>query len=119
MKRILIALLIVLFLSTGTLAGEWCKQSTQKTADAAITTSEGVFYGIIFSTDSANYVDVDVYDNASAASGTKLIPTTRITTSATDRVQSISFMPPIRFYNGIYVDITCSGTINYMVYWGN
>lgn len=119
MKRILTALLIVLFLSTGVFAGEWMKQSTQLDDDAAITIKEGVFHGVIIISDSSDYIDMDIYDNATEASGTKLIPTVRITTSSTDRIQTISLSPPVRFYNGIYVDITTNGTVKYMIYWEN
>lgn len=116
MKRLLMALLLTLFLTTGAWAGEWMKQSAQQTADAAITASAGVLHGIIVITDATNAVTLNMYDNATAASGTKLIPTSTITTGDTDRIQSISLYPPVRFYNGIYVNITCSGTVSYMVY---
>jgi len=117
MKRIFIALLLVLFLCTGAWAGDWMKQSAQLDDDSAITTSGGVFHRVIIISDSSDYIDIDIYDNATAASGTKLIPTTRITTSSTDRIQSISLDPPVRYYNGIYVDITTNGTAKYMVYY--
>ena len=38
------------------------------------------------------------------------------TTSATDRIQSVMFGTPIKCWNGIYVNITTSGTVAYMVY---
>ena len=98
-------------------AGDSCKTSETKTADAAITTSGGLFHGITVVTDATNAVTLNIYDNATAASGRKLIPTdTVITTSAADRVQTYSVYPPVEYYSGVYVDITCSGTVAYMVY---
>jgi len=118
MKRLLIALLI-LFMATGAWAGGdlWCKGSDEQTDDAAITTSAGIFHGIIVTTDGQNTVTVSIYDHASAASGTEIIPTT--TVAAAIRIQPISVSPGVRFYNGIYVDITTSGTTTYEVYYKN
>ena len=113
MKKILIALLIVLFATTAFAA---MKNSGAKSADALIATGQGVFYGIIVSTDSTNAVTLDIYDNTSA-SGTKLIPTSTITTASDDRIQSITFENGVEFYKGIYVDITCAGTVGYNVYY--
>lgn len=117
MKKILTGLLIVLFLCTGAVAGDWMKQSIQYSGSTANPTSSGgVFHGVIIISDGSDYVDMDIYDNT-AASGTKLIPTIRITTSSTDRIQSISMNPPVRYYNGIYVNITTNGTVKYMIYY--
>lgn len=116
-KRYLTLLFILLLIPTLLFAGEWCQPSEEKTADAAITTSEGLFHGITVITDATNAVTVSIYDNATAASGTELIPTWTVTTSSTDRVQTYSIIPPVKYYNGVYVDITCSGTVTYMVYY--
>lgn len=94
-----------------------CMPSDEQSASAAILAADGWFHGITVITDGANAVTVDIYDNASAASGTKLIPTATITTSATDRIQTINPPKPIRVKNGIYVNVTCSGTVGYMVYY--
>jgi len=89
--------------------------SAEKDADAAITSGYGWFHGIIVATDGTNAVTVDIYDSASAT-GRKLIPTTVITTSANDRVQAIGYGEEDVYYRlGIYVDITCAGTVGYMV----
>ena len=93
------------------------EQSSQQTADAAILGLEGYFFGIIVITDAVNSVQVDAYDNATGASGDKLFPTWEVTTSVNDRIQTLSFDPPLDFSNGIYVDITTSGTAKYMVYY--
>jgi hypothetical protein len=120
-KKVLLTILVAIFLSliTGSvIAEEWCHPSAVQTASAAVRTSAGIFHGILFVTDGTNAVTVNVYDNASAASGTKLIPTdTIITTSATNRLTGISIDPPVRYDKGIYVEITCSGTVAYMVYY--
>lgn len=115
-KKLLLAILIILFISTGAWAAgkAWVKQGDSETASASVVTGAGLFHSIIFSTNGTNANTVNIYDNT-AASGTKLIPTdTRITTSATDRIQTITFDPPVRFYTGIYVSV--DSTIAYMVY---
>ena len=94
-----------------------CIPSAEYDDDAAILAEAGWFHGITVITDGSNAVTVDIYDNASAASGTKLIPTATITTSATDRIQTINPPKRIRVKNGIYVNVTCSGTVGYMVYY--
>ena len=87
------------------------------TASGVITAKRGILHGIIFVTDGTNAVTVNLYDNASAASGDKLIPTdTIITSSGTDRLQSIGFNPPARFENGCYIELTTSGTVKAMAY---
>lgn len=121
MKRKLLTIVIAVLLLAGiAYAGGtlgWVKHTSTQTASASITTSSGYFHGILFVTDGSTSNTVNVYDNASgAASGDKLLPTnTVITTAAANRLTSISFAPPIRFYNGLYV--TVSSTIEYMVYY--
>lgn len=114
MKRFMKLVVLIaccLFLATPVYA----EISEEKTADAAITAGYGYFGGIIVVTDGTNAVTVNIYD-AAAASGRKLIPETVITTSSTDRIQAIGYGPTdVYYYTGIYVDITCSGTVTYMV----
>jgi hypothetical protein len=114
---VILGMVLVLWAVPGwAIEKDWVRQSATQTGDAAVVTGPGVFHGIMVITDGTNAVTMDIYDNASAASGTKLIPTWTITTSSTNRAQTISFFPPVRFLNGIYVDITCAGTVAYMVY---
>jgi len=119
-KRFILVASLILFLAVlgcpDGYAGEWCKPSAEQTADAAITTSQGLFHGIAVITDATNSVTVKVYDNATAASGTKLIPDWTVTTSTTDRIQTYSVYPPVRYYSGLYIDITTSGAVTYIVF---
>lgn len=121
MKKLLLTALIILSLCAPVFgeAPDWSKPSDTKTADAAITTGPGYFYGILVMTDATNACTVVAYDNASAASGTTLFPSWVVTTSTTDRAQYLSFRHPVKYLNGIYVDITCSGTCSYKVYYNN
>jgi len=91
------------------------KPSVTKTASACILESKGLFYGILLTTDATNAVTLDIYDSTTA-SGTKIIPTSTITTNSADRLRSLSFALPLHVSNGIYVNVTCSGTVTYMVY---
>lgn len=115
MKRILIALALGLLLSLSAFGADL--KSVGKTDDAAITSGPGYLKGIVVHTDGTNAVTVAVYDNASAASGSKLISTVTVTTSASNRVSTISFEGhECAYSNGIYVDVTTSGTVTYDVY---
>lgn len=117
MKRIILSILIILATTFSQASAiEIINQTDDYTADAAVLTSWGNFYGMILATDGTNPVTINIYDNASAASGDKLIPQTVITTSSTERATAISFNPPLRFNNGIYVDITTSGAVTYKIY---
>jgi chorismate synthase len=94
-------------------------QAIGKTADAAITTGQGYLKSIIMHTDGTNSCTFAVYDNT-AASGTKIFSTLTVTTSAANRATTIEFQPDeAKFFTGIYVDITTSGTITYDVYFEN
>jgi hypothetical protein len=91
--------------------------SETKTDDASITTGYGYFLGIIVVTDGTNAVTLDIYDST-AASGRKLIPTTTIPTGTSNRFAVIGFADgDLYYYAGIYVDVTCAGTVSYMVYY--
>ena len=113
MKRMILALCILL-----TMASAAWANSIGNTSDAAVTTGPGYLKKIIVHTDATNACTLAVYDNT-AASGRKLLSSWLVTTSATDRNQSISFDGHDNPYaTGIYVDITVGGggTCTYDVY---
>lgn len=94
----------------------WMMQSTTKTADASCATTPGYFYGLIIVTDGTNAPSIDIYDNPSTNSGTKLVPTLQL--AATPRIQTLNLDPPVPYQTGIYVDVTVGGggSIAYMCY---
>ena len=115
MKKVFLTIMAILLLAFSAQAANL--RSVGKTEDAAITSGTGYLKGIIVHTDGTNAVTFDVYDNASAASGSKLFSTLTVTTSSTDRVRTISFGDNECLYvNGIYVNITTAGTVTYDVY---
>ncbi len=116
MKKFWLAI-IFLALALPAFATTTMVQSNDFTADAAVCTTKGVFYGLWMVTDGTNSVTVTVYDNASAASGRTIFPTTVLPTASDDRARSVSFDPPIKYNNGIYVDITTSGAATYKIYY--
>lgn len=121
MRKFILALIVSLSLFAFALnAGAWSdrymQQTATKTADAACMSVAGYFYGVMVITDGTNSVAVDIYDNTSG-SGTKLIPTWTVTTSAASRAATLSMEPPIACNTGIYVDITTAGTVSYIVYY--
>uniref|UniRef100_A0A6H1ZEA3 Uncharacterized protein n=1 Tax=viral metagenome TaxID=1070528 RepID=A0A6H1ZEA3_9ZZZZ len=117
MKKLFIAILLFVLCCTPLYAVENMLPSGSKSADALIQTGPGYFYGIAIATDATNAVTVSIYDNATTGSGTLLIPTFVATTSATDRTKSFFVFPAIRYENGIYVDITCAGTVGFEIYY--
>lgn len=113
MKKWIFAVLALILLASPAWAN-----SIGNTADAAVTTGTGYLKKIIVHTDATNACTLAVYDNT-AASGRKLLSSWLVTTSATDRNQSISFDGHDNPYaTGIYVDITVGGggTCTYDVY---
>ncbi|MFA5348069.1 MAG: hypothetical protein WC294_08020 [Methanoregula sp.] len=108
MKKILVALMVLLVVSVA-----WA--SDQKkigvTADGAITTSGGYLKGLIVHTDGANAVTIALYDNASAASGSKLFSDLVVTSGASDRTTTLSFdFGDCEYFNGMYLDMTTAGS---------
>lgn len=83
--------------------------SGEKAASAVILAQPGALAGILMATDGTNAVTLDIYDKATAATGAKLIATTVVPTSATNRSWSLSFAHPKRCENGIYVVVTPAG----------
>ena len=72
--------------------------SGQKTASAVITAKPGLLHGLIIAPDAAGAGTIDLYDNASAASGTRLIPQiTIVATADNDRLKKIFFPSPCDF----------------------
>ena len=108
-------MILAIFLAVAPCYGE---QSAELSDDALITDAPGHLLAILVMTDGTNAATIDVYDNNAAAASDVLIPTWTVTTSATDRAQYISFGKGIvRYRKGLYVDVTCAGTVSYMVYY--
>ena len=114
MKKIALVVAILFMFGAAYAETIW-PQKKAGTASAAIVAGKGRFGGIVVATDGTNSVTVDVRDATGAGAGDKLIPTTVITSSATDRIRAISV--PQVFTTGIYVTITTSGTCEYIVYY--
>lgn len=115
MKKFIVVLMVLLMAATSAWAEG--QRSVGNTADAAVTTGSGYLRGIIVHTDGTNSVTFNVYDNATAASGTKLFSTWTVTTNSANRTASIGFSgQECPYGTGIYVDITTSGTVTYDVY---
>jgi len=117
MKKLLIgALILASFIIPGSVLAE---NSTPKTADSLVFIGEGRFMGIILATDATNPVTVAVYDNniASTTGGRKMTPSMIFTTSATSRLAGVgyNYNDNVYFHKGLYIDITCSGTTEYVV----
>jgi hypothetical protein len=114
MKKLFLIITVIMLMASIVWAGPKLSK-IGNTGDALITTSSGHLTGLIVNTDGTNDVTITLYDNTSA-SGTKIISTIIIPTSATNRIFVIGFDDDdIQYHTGIYVDITCAGTVTYDV----
>lgn len=104
MKKILLIVFIVFFLTSAGFAGDYCRTSGEKTADAAISAGPCILKSITVITDGSNNAKVILYDNASAASGTVL---DEITVVANTHNKQHSFSSIC--VNGIYADVSGTG----------
>jgi hypothetical protein len=90
------------------------RSSGLKTADGVIQAKPTIISGIHINTDGTNDALVVLHDHASAASGTVVFQQT--VTGADD---SIPFNLPdggVYCKNGVYANITTSGTMSFIVY---
>lgn len=88
--------------------------SGQKVANAAIKTSEGYLGGFLISTNKTDDLELTLFDNPSAGSGTELIPAIPI--KGSDYYGGALFDVPIRFTTGCYATITGTGP-KYTIYY--
>ena len=114
MKKLIVALSLVLFLIASTsFALIW--------SDGKTLTTTGVAYAypcyisaLVIKTDGTEDVSVIVYDNASAASGDKIWDTT---VKGSDNYGGRIWSFPRKVNNGLYVAVTTSGTTVIIVEW--
>lgn len=115
MRKIIVLLAVLVLFLAAPLKAEDMQASGNFSADALVYIGPGSLFGIAIATDATNAVTVSIYDNTTN-SGKLLVPTFVVSTSATDRVKSFFVYPAIEFKNGVYVDITCAGTVGYELY---
>ncbi|KKN72800.1 hypothetical protein LCGC14_0406550 [marine sediment metagenome] len=82
------------------------KSSGEKTSDTAIVAVAAQLGGILIITDGTNDATVILYDNATAASGTKLW---EAKVPGSDEYGGCMFPEPVEAMNGIYADLTGTG----------
>jgi hypothetical protein len=118
-KRMIIGVAMAALLVCATAYAQWSNSSDSKSATAQILVEGGVLNGIVVTTDGTNAQTFNIYDteNATTSGTKKLIPAWVVTTSATDRTQTMGFYPPVRFERGLYVTVSGSGTVGYVVYY--
>lgn len=116
MKKIFY-LIIALLVTCVTWSYSFAESSGELTGDARITSGRAILRGIIVMTDVTNDATISVYAS-NEASGKKLMPTWVIN-GASDTGGHGIFFPErvIESANGIYVDVTTSGTVSYVVYY--
>ena len=100
-------MLLILGLSVSAIAfepEEWIS-GTSRNQDGAISANAGYFYGVSIYTDSTYPVTVKIYNSGTTTTGvSKVIPTVYATSNED------VFLPAPLPTNGLYLDITVSGT---------
>ena len=79
------------------------------TSSTAITSSSAVLMGMLIGTDGANDPEITIYDGTDNA-GSEIVPTTTYDASVLGLNGYVSSYDK-RAYNGIYVEITCAGSV--------
>jgi len=117
LTRLLILLSILLSFSTAN--ADWKSLSTGSgqvavasltapaTASGIAVTGACAFHGIVVTTDGANDITINIFDNT-AASGTRLLPTDTIVRGI-NRTWTYELDPAIWCTTGIYVEISVAG----------
>lgn len=114
MRRALLGLLACLFFLWG-YADDYVTSSGELTSDQAVLSVPGYFYGATITTDSSNDCTLTLYDNASAASGKKIVSDLKVDATTTQPTWAHEEDPPIGLENGIYADVTCAGTCKFTI----
>lgn len=84
-------------------------RSSKKTSSGIVFTGNCVFAGFLLGTDGTNDPVVTIYDGTDTT-GTEIVPTATYDASALG-VNGYTPLAPIECHTGIYVEITCSGTV--------
>lgn len=84
-------------------------------ADSTAAITQCGFVGLICQTDNTNNVTINIFD-ARTATGKKVIPTNFVVL-ASESNKILMLPKPIQINNGIYVDITTSGTTAISIYY--
>jgi hypothetical protein len=81
---------------------------TVHTTSGIVYAGKCIFQGFLVGTDGVNDPEIAFYDNASAASGTKVVPTNTYDAS----LLGLNGVTGMHQYceNGLYVNISCAGT---------
>ena len=116
-KKLMIAA-VCWFMLTSVCYAEGLLYTADKTADFIVSSTRANFFGILIIEDGANDVTVDIYDGTTSG-GTAIIQSITFVANADNPNHLLSFDPPIVCYNGIFVDITTSGTATYRVYYNH
>lgn len=89
------------------MARQTCRSQGEITADGVVRDSRAIITAVMVITDGTNSADLILYDNATAASGTKLFEGGALGT--VDRAKLFNFTSPIYAENGVFADITGTG----------
>jgi hypothetical protein len=112
MKKILILLAAILLSAPVVSAGEIYSPCGTFSDSAVVASGPGVIGGVIITTDGSNTTTIQVFDGSNSSGG-KLTPALPVTTSATDRVRSVSL--DAQFNDGLYISAS-GGAFSYTVY---
>ena len=102
----------ILFLASVAWAEPNFVQYSTKTSSALVTTGNGLYHGIKVRTDGTNAQTITVCDDTSVTCATQIEPESVWPTSATVRKEATGSNPPRKYFKGLYIIITGSGTVS-------
>ena len=91
-----------------------CRSSGEITASAALQAQGSLLDGVLVITDGTNDATIIVYDNASAASGTKLF---EAVVAGSNNAELFKLPYAVKAENGLYVSVAGTGA-SCIVYFG-
>lgn len=102
-KIIILASILMLVIGTAAFAADYGSKPHSVTSDGAAVTLPCKLTQVLVYSDGADSFKVELYDNASTASGTRLAPPITVKSG---EYFSGAVLPNVIVENGIYVDIT-------------
>ena len=112
MRKLILIVFCILFLAVnvGAQSDTAFVQYSTKTSSALVTTGKGLYHGIKVRTDGTNAQTITVCDDTSVTCATQIEPESVWPSSSTVRKEATGSNPPRRYYKGLYIIITGSGT---------
>lgn len=113
MKRFLVLLVGLFLLASSAWAEDTVLSTTSSDSDSAILTTDVELWGILVATDLSNDATVDLYNSATNTGTIQF----KFQVPGTDDYGFLSFSKGVFFDDGVYLDITTSGSATAFLYY--